>query len=329
MTSPNDSELKLKKKYVRSVIKLGNSKAITFPQDWTNKADLQEKSEVNIYPLDDKTIVIRTFDKEKPKTIFRIIANLWPLKLIRQALIAAFKLGIDEILLSYDEDNFNDVNKLLIDLRSEIIGFDFKNVAENDEFLINFLLDESKTTFYEVLTDLSNVLSVIIKNILEGTSKNDYQLILDEIDRKYSLGTRILIMGLSDYPLFKHHNNLPSIRYLGDRVVLLYIRDFINEALNLRMISNDILKKYAQILPKIPNLIKDIIKNYDNINLNTISEFQEYLETLNETLENIQFDAINAEDQQVRNTIHYYLNGFKTFLDIGITRLIESEIGIA
>ena len=75
MTEPkkgSDKKPKLKDKYVRSVIKLGNSKAITFPQDWAINADLVEKSEVSLYPLDEKTIIIRAFDKESPKTIFRI-----------------------------------------------------------------------------------------------------------------------------------------------------------------------------------------------------------------------------------------------------------------
>ena len=325
----SDEKPKLKNKYVRSVIKLGNSKAITFPQDWTINADLDEKSEVTLYPLDEKTIIIRAFEKEKAKTVFRIDANIWSMNLIKQAIISAFKLNIDEIFIKYDDLNQEEVNKLLVSLRSEIIGIDFKNINEKNEFLINFLLDTSKTALPEVLSDLSNVFTNVIRNIITGNIKKDNQLILDEIDRKYSLGRRILITGLADYPISKRYKNFPIIRYLGDRVILLYIRDFINEALTLQLISNTVIKKYSALLECIPNLLSEIIKNYDNINLDSISEFQEYLIRLREMLQNIKLNESNIEEQQVGNIICYFLNSFNNFFDIGITRLIETEIGMS
>ena len=333
MTEPkkgSDKKPKLKDKYVRSVIKLGNSKAITFPQDWAINADLVEKSEVSLYPLDEKTIIIRAFDKENPKTIFRIDANVWSMNLIKQAIISAFKLNIDEIYIKYNDKNQEKVNKLLIGLRSEIIGIDFKNINETNEFLINFLLDTSKTSFSkDVLSDLSNVFTTVINNIIEGNIRKDNQLILDEIDRRYSLGRRILITGLADYPISKGYKNFPIIRFLGDRVILLYIRDFINEALILQLISNTVIQKYSEILVRIPRLLNEIIKNYDNINLDSISEFHEYLLKLRGMLEDIELDESNIEEQQVRNAIRYFLNSFDNFFDIGITRLIEAEIGMS
>ena len=328
MQSKNECETKpdLKSKYVRSVIKLGNSQAITFPQDWTINAELDEKSEVSLYPIDKKTIVIRA-EKDKPKTIFTIESNKWATKLIRQAIIAAYKLNISEVYIKYTNKNQEELNKLLIDLRSEIIGLDFKTLAESEEFLVHFLLDTAKMPFKEVLTDLSLVFTNVINNIIEGNNKKNNELILDEIDRKYSLGTRILITGLSDYPISKGYSNFPTIRYLGDRVILLYVRDFINEALNLQLVSNNVIKKYADLLIRIPRLLTQIILNYDNINLDSISEFQEYLIKLGNILDNIK-SAENIEEQHARNIIKYYLNSFENFFDIGITRLIESEIGM-
>jgi len=325
----SDKKPKLKDKYIRSVIKLGNSKAITFPQDWAINADLVEKSEVSLYPLDEKTIIIRAFDKENPKTIFRIDANVWSMNLIKQAIISAFKLNIDEIYIKYNNKNQEEVNKLLIELRSEIIGIDFKTINETNEFLINFLLDTSKTSLPNVLSDLSNVFTTVINNIIEGNIRKDNQLILDEIDRKYSLGRRILITGLADYPISKGYKNFPIIRFLGDRVILLYIRDFINEALILQLISNTVIQNYSELLVRIPRLLNEIIKNYDNINLDSISEFQEYLFKLRGMLKDIESDESNIEEQQVRNAIRYFLNSFDNFFDIGITRLIETEIGMS
>ena len=322
-------ETELKTKYVRSVIKLGNSKAITFPQEWTNTAKLKEKSEVSLYPLDEKTIIIRAFDKEKPKTIFRMDTKIWPIMLIKSALIAAFKLNITEIYIKYSDENQENLYKLLTDLRREIIGIDFKNLDEQKEFLIYFLLDTSKTTFNQVLSDLIDVFNTIIKTVIEGTAKKNNELLLAEIDRKFNLGRRILITGLSEYPISRgSYRNLPIIRFLGDRVILIYVRDFINESLNLINFPPEVIRKYSELLKKIPSLLVGIVKNYDNINLQTISELQKYLIKLGTMLENIK-KGETFEDLELRNMINYFLNSFQSFFDIGMTRLVESEVGMA
>ncbi|MHA1292970.1 MAG: AbrB/MazE/SpoVT family DNA-binding domain-containing protein [Promethearchaeota archaeon] len=313
----------LKNKYERSVIKLGNSKAITFPQEWTNKAKIKEKSVVIFYPLDDNTIIIRAHPHNIKKAVFKLDGTLWSLNLIKQAIISAFKLNIDEIYLKFNEKNEEKLYELLIDLRREIIGLDFKTIMDTHEFYIRFLLDTTMTTFKEVLEDLVNIFDTIINNIVEGSIKENSNLLLDEIDRKYSLGTRILITGLSDYPFSQIH--LPSIRYLGDRVILLYIRDFINEAINLQQTDREIILKFSPILTKISALLKNIVSYYDTIDFKTISEFQEKLNNLQKILNKVNIDKNNC---QIKNIIKYYLHSFKTFFDIGITRIIEDEIGM-
>ena len=62
----------LKEEYIRSIIKLGNSKAITFPQEWADRAGLEYKSEVIIYPIDDSSVVVKTMKKAKQKNRRRI-----------------------------------------------------------------------------------------------------------------------------------------------------------------------------------------------------------------------------------------------------------------
>lgn len=328
----------LKKKYVRSIIKLGNSKAITFPQEWAKLAELKDKSEikegeiigaseVSLYPIDDKSMVIRVSDKEKEQTVLRLNGNKWPLKLIKQAIISAFKINVDEIHVKYNKDNQEDLYELLINLQREIIGFDFKDLSDTQDYYINFLLDTSKTPFQDVLMDLANIFHKIIKNVIEGTSKKSNNLLLAEIGRKYSLGRRILVTGLSEYPRSNGSRNLPVIQFLGNRVVLLYVRDFINESLNLHNFPRDIIKKYASILSQIPSLLINIVDNYNIINLKTIAEFQDDLINLDSILDKIQLGE-TFEELEIRFTIKYFLNGFQTFFDIGVTRLIEFEIGM-
>lgn len=317
----------LKKKYVRRVIKLGNSFAMTFPQDWTQQSNLKEKSEVVLYPIDNNSIVIKTSGKDKQKTVLNIDSNNWPIPLIRHALISAFKLNVDEIFIKYKDENQEKIFALLIDMRGEMIGMAFKEIIQENKYYIYFLLDTSKTTFKEELLGLIEVFDVIIKNVIEGSLNKNSNLLLTEIDRKYALGRRILITGLSEYPISKGYRNFPVIRYLGDRVVLLKTRDFINEALNLGNFPSDIIKKYSDLLSRIPSLLVNIIENYDNINLETISSFHDYLIKLSKSLEKIKIGE-TFEELELRNTIKYFLNSFQAFFDIGMTRLIESEIGM-
>ena len=319
------TQKKLKDKYVRSVIKLGNSKAITFPQDWTEKAELEEKSEVILYPIDETSIVIKTSDKDKEKTVLNIGLD-WPKNLIRQTLISAFKLDVNEISIKYNNKNQDEIFNLLSQLRGEMIGMDFKEVDDNNEFVVIFLTDTSKKTFKDVLMELISTFKKVIYNTIENKPKKNIQLLLAEIDRKYSLGRRILITGLSDYPVSKGYRNLPVIQFLGNRVVLLYVKDFINESLNLQNFPTNIIKKYSDLLTRIPKLLIEIVNNYDNINLDTISEFHDELLNLGSMLNKIKAGE-TFEELELRNSIRYFLNSFKNFFDIGITRLVEKEIG--
>jgi len=314
----------IKNKYERNIIKLGNSKAITFPQEWTNKAKLEEKSVVSLYPIDKNTLIVRTRDMEDVKVVFELDSKEWPEKLIKQAIISAFKLNTDEVLIKYDNENQNSLYKLLIDLRREIIGFDFKDISNNNQYSIKFLLDSSKTNFLDVLLDLANVFHTIISDFISGVSNKNKDLLRDEIDRKYSLGKRILITGLSNYPLSKQQS--PIIRFLGNRVVLLYIREFINQVLNSPIPDISIAGKYLALLGSIPELLIEFIRFYHEINLAKISRFHEQLSELQSKLDAIE-DTVDQKCH-LGNLIQYYLNSFINFFDIAITRLVEAQIGI-
>jgi hypothetical protein len=180
-----------------------------------------------------------------------------------------------------------------------------------------------------VLFDLVNVFDTIVRRVIDGTLKESVNLILAEIDKKYYLGTRILIVGLLDYPITKGFRKIPIIRFLGDRVILLYVKDFINESLNLEHIQPDLIRKYSNLLTEIPNLLLEIVKNYSNLTLEIISGFQDYLNKVQNDFYEIQTNTnLSNEEQQIRDIIKYFLNSFQSFFDIAITRLIEAEVGI-
>jgi len=328
-----------KEKYVRNIIKLGNSKAVTFPQEWTEAANLKEKSEITMYPIDAKTMMVVAREEENKK-ILRIDPftdqNGWTFKFLNQAIISAFKLNVDEIYIKYNEKTQAELYELLIKLRQEIIAIDFKDISETNEFYISFLLDTSKKNLLDVLKDLAGVFNTIIENITESARKKNetieiknYDIILAEIDRKYSLGTRILITGISEYHLSKGYRDLPIKRFLGNRVILLYIRDFINESLRFQNLPTDIIAKYSNVLKEIPHVLYDLINNFDNFEVKTISLFQNRLDTLKETFSKTPYEDTFGLELLVRSIIEYYLTSFNNFFDIGITRMIERMLQLS
>lgn len=316
----------LKEEYIRSIIKLGNSKAITFPQEWADRAGLEYKSEVIIYPIDDSSVVVKTMKKAKQKTILNIGIE-WPMNIIKQALISAFKLDVNEIYIKYDGKKHDKIFDLLVQLRSEMIGMDFRELEDSNQYLLYFLTDTSRKRFKDVLMELINAFKRIIDDVSKGIMKKKSEVLLAEIDRKYLLSRRILITSLAEYPLSKYYRNLPVIQYLGNRVVLLYVKDFINEALNLQNYPPPLLQKYSTLLQHIPILFIEIVTNYDTINLKTISQFYNELDDLRKRLNKMK-PSDTFEEYELRNSITYFLNSFKNFFDIGITRLIEKQIGL-
>ncbi|MGV9197394.1 MAG: hypothetical protein ACOC4M_00975, partial [Promethearchaeia archaeon] len=99
-------------------------------------------------------------------------------------------------------------------------------------------------------------------------------------------------------------------------------------ALNLEHIPEEIIHKYSQILEAISELLKSVVENYQRIDLDSISAFQRELQRLCDLLKKIDYREDNQEEIQLRDILKYFLNAFRNFLDIGITRLIESEIGM-
>ena len=71
-------------------------------------------------------------------------------------------------------------------------------------------------------------------------------------------------------------------------------------------------------------IVKKAIEQY----LNEYVDYSIALDRLKNNLTDIEYDPTNNEEMEVRNVIKYYLHSFSNFFDIGITRLIESLIGI-
>ncbi len=321
----------LKKKYSRSVIKLGNSKAITFPQEWVTFINIQEGSEIFLYLIDKDTLAVRASELDEKKKSFSIDPINWPSELVKKALIGAFKLNVDEVHLKYTQTNENVLFMVLTELKKEIIGIDFRKVPENKEYRIHFLIDTSRTSIKEVIVDMIDIFERIIEFCVQGDLEKNYSYLSEEIERKYSLGTRILITGLQNYISINIVSDTPHIiQYLGHRIGILYLRDLIQKSLEIKFIQNgDLIKRYSSFLKQIPNFLKKIIEPYfeKEKSFEAKVKLQKDLYNLNENLDSIK-NQDETFEQELRRTCEFYLNSLDNFLDIAVTRVIESKIGL-
>ena len=142
--------------------------------------------------------------------------------------------------------------------------------------------------------------------------------IVDCVKRRASVAKGNFVASKS-----KGYRDLPIKRFLGNRVILLYIRDFINESLRFQNLPTDIIAKYSDILTEIPHVLYDLINNFDDFEVNTITEFQNRLDSLKKTFDNTPYEDTFGLELLVRSIIEYYLSSFNNFFDIGITRMIE------
>ena len=90
------------------------------------------------------------------------------------ALVASVDRYVIAEINDSNDDFYEELYSLLIELRQEIIGFDFKENSQNKEFFITFLLDTTKKKFLDVVKDLANIFKTIIENIVEGAKKKKF-----------------------------------------------------------------------------------------------------------------------------------------------------------
>ena len=315
----------LEKKYERSIIKLGNSMAITFPREWFKITNLKEHSKIFIYPVNDNTLILNTIEEKEKEQILKIDGSKWAVELIKQSIISAFKLNIDKLHLKYNDKNYEKIYILLTELQRQIIGLEFQNLNASQKFCIKFLVDSSKTTLKEVLLDLINLSDVFIKKICEDESENNYELLMEEFNRRHYLGTRIIIYRMVQNHFVNDNLNFSTIQFLIDRVALLYLEEFIYNTLKLKELPKNFIMKYSDFLKKFPRFLYDLINNYDEMDLYTIQQIEENLKNLRVELNELLID-VNIEELQLKSIIEYYFKITEDFVSIQLNKALEAKI---
>ena len=313
------------KDYERNVIKLGNSMAITFPQEWFCKTELREHSKVHVFPLNEGTLIIHSDGYNNGLSELRLDVSQWPSNLIEQIILTAFKLNIEKLYLKYNFDNKQDYYKLINKLQREIIGFDsnFLN-GDTNEICIRFLLDTSQTTLPEILIEIFNMFKEFMETLIKNNMNVNKSIYIEKFTRKYHLGMRILLGTLMKYPKLEQMVSRPIIRTLGDRITILYAKELMQYAYQLIKLPKELLTKYSNLLIQLSNLFLVIIKEYNDIHPETLWEFQDTLDSLIRTFREIKSKE-NPEEINIRRIVDRYFAISDNLMEIAITRVIESK----
>ncbi len=313
------------KNYERNVIKLGNSMAITFPQEWFSKTNLKEHSKVIVYPFNDDTLIIHSYGYKEELSELNLDIREWPSNLIEQVILTAFKLNIEKLYLKYNFKDKQDYYNLINKLQRKIIGFDsnFLN-GDDNEICIRFLLDTSQTTLPEIIVEIFNMFKEFMETLIENNFDVKKSIFIEKFARKYYLGMRILLGTLNKYPNMEQMVKRPIIRTLGDRISILYAKQVMDYAYQLIKFSKEILTKYSDLLIEISNFFLLIIKGYNDIKLETLWEFQNNLDSLKKNYVKIKYDE-NPEEINIWRIIDSYFNILDNLMELTITRVIESN----
>ncbi|MFX1366035.1 MAG: AbrB/MazE/SpoVT family DNA-binding domain-containing protein [Promethearchaeota archaeon] len=314
------------KNYERSVIKLGNSMAITFPQEWFNKTHLKEHSKVSVFPIDDETILIHKNNYKKGESVIKLDLKDWSSNLFEELILTAFKLSVDKLYLKFEvEKNNKDYYDMVNNLQRKIIGFDSSIISEGNEICIQFLLDLRRISLPEILIELFNIINDFINSVIDKSSVVNQDIYKEKFSRKYNLGLRILLHTLLKYPNLNNVVNRPIVRTLGDRITLLYSKELMDYAFQLKNLPINILDKYSHILKRISVLLLKIVQKYNNIQEKTLFSFQKEIDDINSL-----FSSSNSENDKeeiiIRRIISKFLSICKDLIGISITRILEAKL---
>ena len=315
------------KNYERSIIKLGNSMAVTFPQDWFTKTHLKEHSKVHVFPIDEDTLIIHGNNYKEGESIMEVNLHEWPTNLAEQLVLTAFKLNVDQLHLKCDVEKYKkEYYDLVNKLQRKIIGFDSSIVPDNKEICIRFLIDSTKTSLPDILIELYKTLGEFINSVLDSSSEINQDIYKERFSRKYYMGLRALLQTLLKYPSLKDRVNRPIVRTLGDRITLLYAKELKDYASQLINLPKEILNKYSKILVGISELLLKIVEKYNKDDQeNILLKLQTDSDNIYGLFNSLDFKT-NENEMMIRGIISRFFSISKDLIGISITRILEAKL---
>lgn len=320
------------RKYLkRKIIKLGNSYAVTYPEDFIKSLadDDKEiaKSTVHCYKINSRSILIRKEKAESEKTILNIDISKFPIELLGDLIKNAQKLNINTVNIDYQEDDQYDL------LISKLNEFNITPI-----FTVNKItFDLSKNILYKFsdrLESMAQLFSKIIGlSISEEVTNLDKIKVIDDylsnLKRHYDEALSTLIKILNNFYLHNENGMSNIINTLGNRVLLSHIKNMSESASNLFYYKNsEEFKSYMEIFENFPNILKDeialSIKSNEINEINNLNIIFKKKETLLIGLKAKGTKTVNEEI--IFSIVRSILGALKDIMGIILTRWVENSV---
>lgn len=322
------------RKYLkRKIIKLGNSYAVTYPEDFIKSLadDDKEiaKSTVHCYKINPRSILIRKEEAESEKTILNIDISNFPMELLGNLINNAQKLNINTVNINYQEDDQCDL------LISKLNEFNITPIFNENKITFDF----SKNILYKFsdrlkgMTQLfSKIIGLSIKFSGEDTYPDKIKVIDDymsNLNRSYNEALSTLIKILNNFYLHSENGMSNIINTLGNRVLLSHIKNISESASNLFYYKNsEEFIKYIEIIKSFPDILKKEISLAIKSNeINEINDLNKILKEKENLMISLKANGTGTVNEEIiYNIVKSILGALKDIMSIILTRWVEDSV---
>jgi hypothetical protein len=335
---------KRRKSFDRSIIKLGNSRAITFPTEFLDsfrRVDVETGEDdfqgvmVRLFKIDPDTILVKKMDALNSSQEIQI-DNDFPVGLVGPLLISAKKLNIGAVHIQFLPEN----QITILDICTEMGASPL--ISGPNEITVAFPNTVGDYTIHEKLTGILSYIEQIGSLIMDQNrdmveDQRTIDTLLKTIDLNYRDAVRLVIHNLNNYYISDNNEEAKSIiNFLGTRTLLFQIQNISSVLAKLFLFRNwehihlyyDPLKRFLVLLKRGTDI------NYDEtITASPITVIEAYKHELDEYVECMaviyqkagkKIDVNSVESQMVENIQQNFQVVLSSLFDLMMTRWIES-----
>ncbi|HME55888.1 MAG TPA: AbrB/MazE/SpoVT family DNA-binding domain-containing protein [Candidatus Lokiarchaeia archaeon] len=303
----------------RKIITVGrNSLAIILPKEWVDACQIEKGSEILLHQLRSGQILLQKSPISRYKV--ELEAGQFDQDILDATIQSAYFLNIDEIVLKFPEmanlpeqiDHVGGISKKFPGMNLAITG--------PHEVTLNSLTNMSQLKIHDIFNQMLAILWLLLDHIKESGSEYDNTFQLFQMESEYSLGVRMLVSALRNYPLVEfEEGTINIIQVLGSRIALRALRSLILQVKNFTPYL-----KAAEI-PDLQVLLGDF-HSMVQIAIQCLFEPSfALLQQLSEYWANLEHSA--DEIQDASGTMHSFIGNvldiIQTFKEVSITRYVE------
>lgn len=349
---------------VRSIIKLGNSRAITFPQAFIESFKKQEDKEkeeivgeeesenrseadkqpdeedpwkdvrVYCYKIDNDSIIIKRQRAEEQKMTLKIDTKQVPLNLLTNILKSAKKLNINQVNITYDQNNDFEVLKII-----DKFGVTPTYLSEKNIVTIQFLKDFSNVKLKDQISGMiSNFVNLAneifyLKEFDENKRGERTEIYVRAIEKNTRECIRMIISKLRNYYILDEQSESTNIiNALGDRMLVSSIYNLALSIFGLKIYDDkELFKKYQEFIIKTTKMVYICFtelflaeeKNYVKAAEEVRNELDSFIREYNNLRGQKDWLSLDLQEEAILTTLNRVANHLEEILDLLVTRWVE------